>query len=383
MTVKMTGTVTKTETGFSAKIDMENIMENGGEEGEPYVTTTHAYIIDGFSYAFDEESEKYIKQPLEAEGADVLQSIADGLTLTDEEIADLTKVASECFVTTFDYENRKGSVTVDVKPYFDSYYAVANDMDEDTTTVADLYNALLATNGGTETVESLLEKAEELFGMTVLEAYDAVDAWLTENYKTTLQELFASTVTDPRFPTLVENILNAQGVEDPEIIEETLAEIPALKDMVLRDELSAQLTEAEMTEVTLYEFLVFATADPESTDEPIALNELMAALELMFEQTIADARESENPFLMMLGRFESDKADALNAKLEIAFNDAFGISAVTFDLNSDLTSAWESMVEGKEDSNKTVTKITFTFTDLSAVAIPIDAPADEDILELE
>lgn len=381
---KMTYTVSKTETGFNARVDIENTMANGGEDDEPVVETSHAYIIDGISYAYDEDVEKYIKQDLEIAEADSLAKLAEGITLTDEEIAELTKSVSEGFVTAFDYENRKGSVTVDIKPYFDSYYTVINGMKENTATVADIYNALLATNGGTATVEALLEKAEELLGMTPLEAYDAIDAWLTENHKTTLQALFVSIVTDPRYPTLVENALKAQGITDETAIGEALAEISALKDKVLRDELAAELTEMEMTEVTLYELLLLMTADPEATEEPIALNELMAGLELMFEQTVAEARESENPLLSILESIMPEKVDAFNAKIEVSFNDAFGISAITFNATIDNTSVSESLLGAEHtDSYQTVSKISASFTDLSAVAIPIEGPAEEDILEDE
>ncbi len=377
---KMIYTVSKTETGISARIDMETVLTNGSEDGDPYVETSHAFLIDGVMFVFDEESEKYIKQTFEDAGADALAKIAEGITLTDEEIAALTKSLSENFVTAFDYENRKGSVTVDIKPYFDSYLTVIDGINEDTTKVVDIYNALLATNGGTETVASLLEKAEELLGMTTLEAYDAVEAWLTENHGTTLQALYVSLVTDPRFPIFVENTFKVQGVEDPEAIAEALAEIPALKDKVLRDELNAQLTAAEMTEVTLYEFLVFATADPEATEAPPALADVMSMLEAMLDQTVAEAAESGNPLLMLFEASLAEKADALNAKLEVVFTDAFGISAITFGMNVDVSSSSASMVEGKEDTAQTVSKLTASFTDLSAIAIPIEAPAEEDIL---
>jgi len=371
---------------INAKIEIEYLSRESAED-EYEVDEDSAviiYMVDGMYYEYDTDLKKYEATPMvEEEEDDAWSEFLDvlfDLEATEAEKNEAIKLFGDAFVATFDYENKKASFAYDYKAEFEEEYNYLKGLDLETVTLKAYFDDALEKLDPELSTDALLDKISENLDLTILGAYDAFDAWLTEEYETTVQEVFELYIVDERLPEIISAALKADGASQ-EQIDEILAELEEMKTFKLREELDTVLTENEAKEVTLYDIISVMLVENEIFSEIPAKEEIFDAINDVLDMTIAEYEEEFEPVISNLiesaEAFDFDEGDV---KIDITFNDVYAVESVDLALNVDVVYSEDSFVEGKKDVDDFKMEITCKLYELSVGMLEIEAPGEDDIV---
>ena len=365
------------------KIDYRDSNDEDFED----TTVTTMYLIGDYSYTYDAEEDIYFRAPRQDEESSAMEAtlvaLTEGVTLTDDELATFTKQLSEAFVTSFGFKDGKGSISMDAKAQYDAIKAFFAEIDPEKDSIADVINKALAEIDPELTVNGLIDAVSEACDLTILEAYDAIDAWLTKKYETNLQELYGEIVNDPRFETVYLNTLKAQGIEDEETLNFYKEELTALKAIVLKETLSATVTEMGLAEASLYDVLMpiimsstledGEELDPESIPTK---NAFFGVIKDMLALKVGEFEETVMPLFTLINQsFENNLLEKAEFKAEVSFTEQFAISEISIvSATKTITKSPSDIIAGKTETFTEDTTFSVVVSSFSPVAIPMEAP---------
>ena len=421
--VKVTVVVSKTQTGVNAKVDV-SLKSKAAADGEygPAKEFTALYLVDGVAYIYDEEEEGYYAEELTAVDAEqitsVLEVLFEGVDLiTDDDIAAIKKALGDLFVETFTVDGNKATLSFDAKPAIDSLLAYIAALDPDTKTVEALANDILALVNKDLTVTALLTEVKRVAGLTVNEAVAEIDAWLTENYETTLQGMYNTIVTNEDFVQLTKNLLKIQGMTDEAEVTAIITQIQSVNFAQLLKTPIAEGVEAGNVElITLISMFAMATPpgdvevekvpgneevgqNPEPTsdtetvqpetpaapDADAMIEQVFGMVEAFLPLTLTQVNTQFYPDMQIVPLIKQYAAtvtvNALNDKITVNFADGYNISTIEGEYNVDVKVVMPAGAPGANGTMVMKMKTTFKLYDLSANAVEIKLPENIVIIE--
>ncbi len=348
-----------------------------------------AVVIDGVAYqAFDGGYFAGFDMGL-AEDVELLTNLFEGIEPTEEEIDKLYKLFGEQVITSFNILENKGSAYINFKAIIENLTAYFNELDFETDTIGKVADDLLALVAPDLTAEEFLTELERVGALTVNEALAELDAWLTEEYDTTLQALYDSIVDDERIAIFIGNFYSymseMEGIEFTEeekaaAVESTLASIKV--------NFAELITEAGIGEIPLYDIvlmLVMEATGATPTEDTPTLTGLVATANQMLAMTISEFETQID--LPIISSFKetlnSQDIEVFDAKLDLNFKNLFQIDSIVGSINYEGTSASESYVEGKQDIEYSKTSINVKIYDISTNEVTLTVPEKSLVFPIE
>ncbi|MBR2459737.1 MAG: hypothetical protein IKB34_00690 [Clostridia bacterium] len=374
-TVVVDITVAKTGSGFSAVLKVESTDVDYDDEGnrETDTDTDTVYIIDGVVY---DSMDGTVYQEITLI-PDELKSVLDELfseeIMTETERNELLQSLGAEIATVINLRDYKGSWSIDLADSVNELLAYFAGLNMENDTVRKVVNDALDLVDEDLDIDDLVAELERIAGLTVEEAVAELDAWLTQNYDTTLQAIYDSIVNDDRLWTVMEQVIVAQNgldpVEDRVDIDEAIAEAKAQAQAF---KIADFLEEEGVGEVPLYDFVLMFAGAPE--DAPTA-DDIFGMIDSILDMTLAEFEETFD-----IGIFSSLKEDSasmtfhkLNGKLDFNFEGLLSIKSIEglFEISVEQKSEY---YEGYENYNKAELTFKFTVSDIGETEVAIKLP---------
>ena len=391
--------------GYNAKVDATVSYRYAPDgELEPDIDGTVLYIIDGVAYTYRDESDLYVKASLESEETEsvmaVLEKLAAAVEITEDERIELLTLIGDSVNTAFNIKDNKGTVSADVKDNVNEIIAYFAELDLENDTLATVIDDALALVDEELTSADIVAELERISGLTVNAALAELDAWLTENYETTAQELYNTVVTDKCVVIILEEYIkaNAYDVEEAELDEYVAEQLASIQSFKIAD----AIAEAEMGEAQVYDVLKSmmggnaasvtddtATGDTvtEGTEEEVSEREqFFDNIEAMLATTLAEfdasLAETSGPVFAVIKTAASGiTINKLDGKIDLNFKGSFNIDTIEAIANGDMTVVTPSEVENKEDTRELKITAKVKVYDVLTTAIEIKLPEDAVIID--
>ena len=365
-------TVAKTANGvdmvMSAKIAVKADAEG---EYEEMFDGDLLYIIDGAAYTYNFTLEGYTKVPATdafEELEQMLGTLTEGLVVTDEDKNAVLEALGNAVMEGFSVKDGKGEVKVDFIESIEEVLAYLAALEEDDI-VSDVLDHYLATIDPELTVDVLISQLEATLEMTVSEALAAIDAFLTENYGTTLQGIYDGIVNDANFATILENIIaigaeNSLPGEDIPTASELLEELKAFN-------IAQTVEDAEMGDIVLYDLIVMMM----ETEEIPTLDELVEVVEGMLSMTLGefDAMMEVPYFSMMKALAEGVTIDRADVSVSLTFKDTFMIDTLDVATGYDITLC-VPVTDELVNTQRVAISFTYKVRDISTQTVSVSLP---------
>ena len=343
------------------------------------------YIIDGFVYepAIDGT---FIKSELvPAEVQEILDQLSEIELFTEEEKNELLTSLSLEIATVFNIKDNAGSLTIDAKPHVDSLiaYVAALNMQEDT--VRKVVDDALKLASPELTAAALLTELDRIAALTVNEALVELDAWLTTNYNTTVQDIYDSLVNDPQVMAFVEQILIENGeidVTDPEQKAELDAFIANIKALKIADLIANQ----GIGEVPLYDIIASIASSEESSDgEPtyVTREVFFARINSFLNMTLAEFEEELNtPIFSTVKHYAAGLAvNKLYGRVDLNFENILVLKSIDGIIEADISYSEPSTVFGETNVMSVAGKLTFKISNISNQPLQIVIPENSTLID--
>ena len=358
-------TVTRSENGgIRAKIEQASKYrddENGEYEVEE--RAAFAYFIDGTVYSYDQDLDAYVKMDYSAEITEIeatLDLLMSDIPVDEAKKNEMIAELGEFALTTFNIAENKGTLFIDLKKEVNDFFTYVSELDFETVTLEDIIDDALALTDGELTAAKLESAVFAAMDMTVPEAVEAIDAWLTENYQTTLQGIIDTVIADPAFKQAAKNAIKMQ-LADTEGATDVDAKAEEMYNEVFGAiKIADLITANELDEVTLYE-LIGGLIYQLTSQPPPAPEELKTTVSAMLDLTVAQFEEMTESyyFSMIQYTLSSVSIDALDAKIDVNFNEIFNVTSISgvFTANATMTQASVK----PEENNVSVSKNMIAF----------------------
>lgn len=379
--------ITKVGESYNAKMVVTGTQKGLSDESDQL--KDEMYIIDGYTYTYDETNNVYYKDLADMTEVETVKSMVSslfkGLALTADEKASLNAIIGESIKETFTISNNVATYTVDEKALLNEVVNYVKGIDPETKTVRNVLDDELKRIDENLTTAVILAKVQEVTEMTPDQAITAIDAWLTEKYQTTLQGIYDTIVNDARLAVILQNFFAVvKGVPEAEAsaqVQELLTQLKAIKIADLVKEYFAP-------DQTIFDLIVSltsgaskpnmpedGTADslPAEEEPQMTLEQVMATVNAMLDSTLAQVMGES---VVAIDAIASINVNSLSESMSIAFDKAYKISEVTrtMDIDLDFKAPTGYTEEGKEWNSFDIdaeveVKITFSDSALT-VALP-------------
>ncbi len=222
---------------------------------------------------------------------------------------------------------------------------------------------------------AILTKAASYQDKTILEVYDAIDAWLTEEYDTTIQGIVEKVTKDENIIEVFEKI-NAQVTQGDKF------PIDEFKNFNVKETLTAMLEAYNMKEVTVNDLITMMMSTPGGSVSPLEETEQATAMDqlIAMAQTYLGAKLSD-----MVGEYWTMVEDALACvevnELSVSFGatkEGEAIDEIEITIAVDMVGFQNEY--GEDDVMTFVeapasAEIVFTLSDISSTAKTVQFPA--------
>ncbi len=346
--------------------DREEPIENFAY---PYETV---YIIDNNVYAWSDIAEAWVvnlSASKEIEQiVEVVISLQNGELISAEDEAKLFAVFGDFVNTSFSVKDYKGSISIDGKPHFDALLNYFKNLDLETKTMASLIDDGLKLIDNELTSQIVLAKVKEVANLTVEQAVARIDAWLTQNYQTTLQGVYDKFVESD---LIVDFIADTSGVP----AEERENVIAIIKDAKIAEMI------AEVKDLSVYDLIMGVLGG--GLEYPL-IDELFVQIEGMFALSVAEFEQQVLPMPIFSIISEGVKYTTINrmdATMDIQFTDIFSIDSIQGEIHVDVVNESPSEVEDKTNYNKTNYDVVVKISEISESITPIAIPSEDRVLE--
>ena len=377
-------TIAKTEDSFAIKM-VNTFYCYYDNEVDSFSSET--YILDGYSYIYDETGEFYVAEEIEIDDfddvSDIIEDALSDIEITTEDKTALLDFAADLVDKTIDTTTNKITLTTDVKPIYTAISTYINSIDGDAKTLEAIINDALALADPTLRVSDLIDAGVVIGKMTVNEALAAIDEFLTENYQTTIQGIYDSILVDETFVDTLTAILVEEGLTEENVaamLEQykaiKIADLVAdYKDITLYDlalsivQNSNSTDEDDEVDVELVDEDTSEEATMPTIDEAAAMIKQMIAMPInqLNPQILADVKETLTNF----------KIEELKNIAEIEFNSEYQITKIkdvyTFSYSNKYSNYYDQTKFDIEECSTSVTMELVLSNDTTTIALPDDA----------
>ena len=379
---KLTITAAKTETGCNLKVDAD-IKSKDSKDGEFEVDAkgTIFYLIDGMTYSYVEEEDKYVASPLEIEGNEdiakveqMFNQIFGGIEIPKEEMDAAINGFGSALLTSFDFKENKGTASVDLAPSLNALISYISKIDPQTKTVGDILNDILAHADEEVTYNDVLLTAKGILSMTVSEFIEALNASLTETYDMNIDELYASIMANEQLQQVFVNVLVATGEFDEADAKAAVAAYAALE--------ITEMIPAEMMDVPVYDVVMSMMAGVDDDGNPVSyptIDELEEMARGFLAMTVSDFAafvELPIPAEAIIAIAQGIKINALNSTLNVKFKGTFQLEYVESVTTVDVVVEIPAGIEGKTNKATIKSSLIFKFCNISTTKTEIKAPTN-------
>lgn len=336
---------------------------------ETFLDVGSMYLINGYVF-ISQEDNVYTKSPLLPEyTVDSIEETvlaieeALGLVLKDVQLPSIDTSALLSSVVdlateTFSFDSHSLTLEYDFVPAIDAVKDFVGEFNPKHS-IERALNNILAHIDETLTVDSILDEIENLAKVNAQTALNEIDAWLTEEYETTLQGVWDTVTASQKFIDLFTYTADESGM-DAEDITDWLNNLQSFK---LADLLS-QIDGFES--MTLYDLLIGSmfqdVSDAPTVEEIRGL--LQEYLDMKLEQVIpAQAFDIVKNF----------NANALSNTTKLSFDSSYTITEFFNGLVFDLSATLPSGYDGLSDWVSASASLSQTYS-LSSLAVPISLP---------
>ena len=354
---KIVAVVSKNGDNIDAKIDatVDGVTET-------------IYIIGGLQYSEVADGVYSYETAIPDEFTTVLGKVADIDFASKADADEILNAFGAEVATVFNIKDNKGSVSVDLKPTADSLLSYAASINPKTTKVSEIINKALSIIDEELTVDAILAELERMSALTTTEALAELDAWLTENYDTTAQQIYNTIVNDDDVIATIEAFMIATDLDKAEA-DQMIRSIKAF-------DIAAYLQQTEMGNTTLYDLVLSMMGAPEGAVPAAA--ELFKSVKDMLNMTVEKFEEATGVaiFSQIKGIGEYFSVGALNAKVDLNFKDVLVLDSVNAAFNIAYgTNAPSGYGEGKNNVTSLSLSVTAKIYDISDKAISIKLPS--------
>lgn len=380
--------LSKAQNGFNAMIKAREAYKYAPDDSfDEDFEETEIFLIDGFLYEYDDNLEGYFVSRVDDE-ADELSSIvgelANGFTLSEEELNKLLESLGDSAVKFFDITNNKGGVSVDLTKSLNDAITYFKELDLETKTVFGLIDDGLALIDPELKIAGILEALRGVCGLTVDQAIAELDAAFTEGYGKDVQGLYESIVGDERFAEIFK-IISALQMEadpsDPDFLQGFEAALADLRAFKIKDYIAAQ----EMGSVVLYDILVSIIAEDGSPISEMTCDELFDFIATGGAMTLAafDAESDEAFFAAMKDALCGITFNSFKGNIDIDFEGLLMLKSITGGFSLDAENVIPSSLGDLKDTMKSALSLKFAVGDISsapaAIVLPENAKLYRDV----
>ena len=366
---KFTLTASKTENGVNAVIIADVKSTDGeNEEMETDLEGGIFYLYEGVLYYYDSESEAFFKEPLNMPSAEemeaLIEKLAEGFDMTEEEQNEILAEIGKYALTTFDVKNNKGQIVIDVVPMYKDFEKYIEEL-KTSDTIKDIINDILALADEELTIEALLEEGKAVYSMTLDEFLQELDKELTELYGTTLQGLYEEALNDEKIGALIVSLMLEDGYTEGD------ASLMLEQLKLIKIE---ELIPEELLGITVYDiFMSYATAE-EGTEYP-DIDTMFSMIEQMLGMSLGElVLEYDFPMADLKLLTDMFELRELNSRIDVGFSGLFNLSYVDFSTVLDMSVFAGSEFIGKKDELTIKVKLSAKIFDLSENEAEIEAP---------
>lgn len=365
--------------GVDAKMTATTKMRSSADAEFTVNDPETVYIIDGYTYSLLKDGYYEKGEVVHEDLSNILEQFGD-VSIDDEKKNELLEALSVEIATVFNIKDNKGSFSFDAKPGLDKVLNYLKNLDLENDTVEKLLDDILKEISPDLTSAEIVDELERIAGLTVTQALDELDAWLTENHDTTLQGIYNSVLADEDTYAAIEqlvamaNELDPAFADDKEALDAIMAEIKAF-------DIRTAVEEMEIKDVVVFNIIASilppASTDPE-TNEPVYItkDEAFEAVRSFLDITLKEFEETADMTLFStLKKLASAVTlNKLNGKLDLNFVGALELSSVVAELNFDIDIDVASEVEGKNNHMGFILEADLTLYDISKETAPITLP---------
>ena len=365
--------------GVDAKMTATTKMRSSADAEFTVNDPETVYIIDGYTYSLLKDGYYEKGEVVHEDLSNILEQFGD-VSIDDEKKNELLEALSVEIATVFNIKDNKGSFSFDAKPGLDKVLNYLKNLDLENDTVEKLLDDILKEISPDLTSAEIVDELERIAGLTVTQALDELDAWLTENHDTTLQGIYNSVLADEDTYAAIEqlvamaNELDPAFADDKEALDAIMAEIKAF-------DIRTAVEEMEIKDVVLFDIIASilppVSTDPE-TNEPVYItkDEAFEAVRSFLDITLKEFEETADMTLFStLKKLASAVTlNKLNGKLDLNFVGALELSSVVAELNFDIDIDVASEVEGKNNHMGFILEADLTLYDISKETAPITLP---------
>ena len=362
----------------NAKVVFDSYGRSDLEDDYEVVEPQTLYIIDGYAYVEDDNGIYVMDRIFPVEITRLIEELKNVKLFNEEERSELLNALGAEFATVFSLKDNKGSFSFDAKPSIDNLFEYIEEIDPEVDTVGGLIDDILSLVDKDLTVADLVTELRRLAGLSVNEALAELNAWLTENHSTTLQDLYDTIVNDPEIVALLEEYIISINDLDPEIPEDK----KFVEDMIKEAQsfvIANAIAEAEIGEIPLYDIIISEFSEPPAEDGEVTyvdVDEFFERINQFLVMPLADFEEMVGtPFVLIAKDIASSyEIAALNGKLDINFEGMLKLKSIDGVLNVDVSYTTPSDVEGLNDYDRLTLSVAVKITELSTDTVTVALP---------
>lgn len=340
-------------------------------DGETETATVNAYLINGYVFTEDFETpNNYYSSPLIPEES--MDSIEDVSLILQNA---MEMVLEDVDLPTIDWKSLMDSITGFATETF-SFTADSIKLEHDFApaiqemqsfigeinpkqTIKAFLDANLAKIDASLSVDAILNEVESLANINARTALNQLDAWLTENYQTTLQGAWNSITASDKFVELFTYISSFTEMLPSEVSEMLTA--------MQKFDINAYLTSIDgFDTMTLYD-VALAMMNPYEEEYP-SVSELREMLSQYLQMKVEDFIPVE-----FFDIVEDIQVNTLSNAIEFGFDSSYSLTEFSNRFTADVSATVPSYREGLTDTYKVYADLQQAYT-LSSVAFPIALP---------
>ena len=321
----------------------DDIYDDTTEESSTY------YFIDGVWY-IEASEEAYIAKSLsDLDISVVLEKLSEVQLISLEDREALLAELGTKLVKVINLKDSKGSVSLDLKEDFASFKEYFMALDLETATLGMLFDDALALIDPELKATDIIDVIERVGGMTVPEAYAEINAWLTEEYDTTIQGIYDTVVNNPEVEELIRYIIIETNGFDTDN-DERMQDVDDLINTVKSFSIDDFIAQEHLAELTVYDFI--ASFEMLPFEFPDTLDDLVTGLRGALDITLATVDESTELYI-----FESIQTqlgyitlNEFGGKLDFNFTNVLELDSIEGAFKIDMRRDYPSdECEGKSD----------------------------------
>ena len=321
----------------------DDVYDDTTEESSTY------YFIDGVWYIEASEEAYIAKSWADLDISVVLEKLSEVQLISLEDREALLAELGTKLVKVINLKDSKGSVSLDLKEDFASFKEYFMALDLETATLGMLFDDALALIDPELKATDIIDVIERVGGMTVPEAYAEINAWLTEEYDTTIQGIYDTVVNNPEVEELIRYIIIETNGFDTDN-DERMQDVDDLINTVKSFSIDDFIAQEHLAELTVYDFIAGFEMLP--FEFPDTLDDLVTGLRGALDITLATVDESTELYI-----FESIQTqlgyitlNEFGGKLDFNFTNVLELDSIEGAFKIDMRRDYPSdECEGKSD----------------------------------